>query len=151
MQIWVDADACPVEVKEILFRAADRTHVQVTLIANQLIRTPGSKYIRSVQVPKGFDVADNEIVKRCEAGDLVITADVPLADEVIAKGCTTLSPRGELDTASTIKAKLTMRNFMETLRNSGVETGGPASFSAADKQAFGRQLDTWLQKNRPSL
>lgn len=144
MQIWIDADACPVAIKEILYRAADRTETMTTLVANQYLRTPGSKFIRCVQVPKGFDVADNEIVSRCEEGDLVITSDIPLADLVITKGAKALSPRGEIFDTGNIKAKLTMRNFMETLRNSGVETGGPSALSEGDKKAFSKALEGWL-------
>jgi uncharacterized protein YaiI (UPF0178 family) len=147
VEIWVDADACPVAIKEILFRAAERTETKVTLIANQYINTPGSRFIMSIQVQKGFDVADNEIVRRCGKGDLVITSDIPLADEVISKGCLALSPRGELFTEENIKQKLNIRDFMETMRSSGIQTGGPPSLGSRDKQAFGNQLDKWLSKN----
>ena len=126
MQIWVDADACPGAIKEILFRAAQRTKLPVTLVANHYIKTPPSKLITFVQVTQGFDVADDEIVKRCTAGDLVITSDIPLADEVISKGCLALSPRGELFTKENIKSRLNVRDFMDTLRSSGIQTGGPA-------------------------
>lgn len=149
MKIWVDADACPVAIKEILFRAAERTKTKVTLIANQYIQTPPSNFIDHIQVGKGFDVADNEIVRRSAEGDLVITGDIPLADEVISKGCMALSPRGELFTAENIKPRLNIRDFMETLRSSGVQTGGPSALTAREKQAFGNQLDRWLtQKQR---
>lgn len=144
MQIWVDADACPKPVKEILYRAATRTGTALTLIANQLLSVPRSPHIRAVQVEKGFDVADNEIVRRVAAGDLVITADIPLAAEVIAKDGRVLTPRGETYDRHSIGAALTMRNFMDTLRSSGVETGGPAAFSASDQHAFARQLDRML-------
>ena len=144
MQIWVDADACPKPVKEILFRAADRTGIAVTLIANQMLTVPRSPHIRALQVPKGFDVADDEIARRVETGDLVITSDIPLAAEVIARGGKVLTPRGETYDAGSIAAALTLRNFMDTLRSSGVETGGPASFSASDQHAFARQLDSEL-------
>jgi uncharacterized protein len=144
VQIWVDADACPRPVKEILFRAAMRTGVAVTLIANQMLAVPRSPHIRALQVPKGFDVADNEIARRVEAGDLVVTTDIPLAADVIAKGGKVLTPRGEAYDAGSIAAALTLRNFMDTLRSSGVETGGPASFSASDQHAFARQLDREL-------
>ena len=144
MEIWVDADACPVVIKEILFRAAERTQTNVTLIANQRLNTPNSAFITSIQVPRGFDVADNEIVKKSQAGDLVITSDIPLAAEVIAKGCLALSPRGDLFTKENIQAKLNIRDFMDTMRGSGIHSGGPASMSASDKQAFGNQLDRWL-------
>ncbi|HNP65111.1 MAG TPA: YaiI/YqxD family protein [Woeseiaceae bacterium] len=147
MKIWVDADACPVVVKEILFRAADRTGVQLTLVANQAMNTPPSANIRSVQVPRGFDVADDEIVKRIEAGDLVITSDIPLAAEVIAKGGHALSPRGEMHTRENIGARLNMRDFLDTMRSSGVEMGGgPAAFSQRDKQTFANSLDRFLVK-----
>jgi uncharacterized protein YaiI (UPF0178 family) len=148
MKIWVDADACPVVIKEILFRAADRTQTQVTLVANQWIKVPGSKYITSIQVPSGFDVADQEIVKRCQPGDLVITSDIPLADEVLNKGAHVLSPRGEPFTQENIKPKLNMRDFMETLRSSGIQTGGPPSLSQSDKNQFASQLDQWLAKKQ---
>ncbi|MDP2026861.1 MAG: YaiI/YqxD family protein [Pseudomonadota bacterium] len=144
MQIWVDADACPGVIKDILFRAAERTHVMTTLVANQLLRTPPSTFIRALQVPKGFDVADNEIVQRLQAGDLVITADIPLAADVIAKGGHALNPRGEFYSAETIKALLTLRNFMDELRGSGVQTGGPAALSNGDRKAFANQLDKFL-------
>ncbi len=146
MQIWVDADACPKAVKEILYRAATRTGIPVTLVANQMLTVPRSPHIRAMQVPKGFDVADNEIVARVEAGDVVITSDIPLAAEVIAKGGRVLTSRGESYDAGSIAAALTMRNFMDTLRSSGVETGGPSAFSAADQHTFGRQLDRLLAK-----
>ena len=144
LKVWVDADACPVVIKEIIFRAANRTKTEVTLIANQYIRTPPSKFINSIQVPKGFDVADNEIVQRCNANDLVITSDIPLADEVIAKGAQALSPRGELFTRENIKSRLNIRDFMDTLRSSGVQTGGPPALGSSEKQAFGNELDKWL-------
>ena len=143
-RIWVDADACPKPIKEILFRAAARTATPLTLIANQMLSVPPSPHIRALQVEKGFDVADNEIVRRVEAGDLVVPADIPLAAEVIAKGGQVLTPRGEHYGRHNIAAALTMRNFMDTLRSSGVETGGPAAFSQADRQAFANQLDRFL-------
>lgn len=152
MQIWVDADACPSVIKEILFRAAERAQISLTLVANQLIRTPPSRFIRAIQVPAGFDVADNQIVEQIEPGDLVITADIPLAASVIAKGGHALNPRGEFYTPDNIREHLSMRNFMEQLRNSGIETGGPASFSQGDRIAFANQLDRFLAKNaRPPL
>lgn len=144
MHIWVDADACPKPVKEILYRAATRTGIPVTLVANQMLSVPRSPHIRAVQVPRGFDVADNEILQRVVADDLVITADIPLAAEVIARGGRVLSPRGESYDAGSIAAALTMRNFMDTLRSSGVETGGPPAFGAGDQHAFARQLDRAL-------
>lgn len=146
MKIWVDADACPVAVKEILFRAASRTGVMVTLVANQAVRVPSSPHIRMLQVAAGFDVADNEIVKRVEPGDLVITSDIPLAAEVIEKGALALSPRGELHTADNIRARLNMRDFMDTMRASGLQSGGPPPLSQADRQAFANHLDSWLAK-----
>ena len=148
MKIWVDADACPVVVREILFRAAARTGVQVTLVANQPLSVPKAKNINTLQVPGGFDVADDEIVKRIQAGDLVITSDIPLAAEVIDKGGYALSPRGELHTKENIGAKLNMRDFMDTMRSSGVEmSGGPAAYSQRDKQDFANNLDRLLTKH----
>lgn len=147
MKIWVDADACPNVIKEILFRVAERTKITITLVANQLIRTPPSPFIKAIQVPSGFDVADDQIVQQIESGDLVITADIPLAASVIAKGGHALNPRGEFYTPDNIREYLSMRNFMDQLRNSGVETGGPASFSQGDRTAFANQLDKFLAKN----
>ena len=145
MQIWVDADACPVVVKEILFRAADRTKTLVTLVANQYIRVPNSEYVKTVQVPSGFDVADNEIVRRAAAGDLVITADIPLAAEIIEKGAHALNPRGEMYSTENIRSLLNMRDFMDTMRSSGVDTsGGPPPLNQSDRQAFANQLDRFL-------
>lgn len=146
MKIWVDADACPAAIKEILFRAADRTGVQLTLVANQWLRVPQSRFINSIQVAAGFDVADHEIVKRLETSDLVITADIPLAAAAIAKGADALDPRGELFSSDTIRARLTMRDFMDTLRASGIHTGGPNALSQADRKAFADQLDRLLRK-----
>lgn len=149
MQIWVDADACPGVVKEILFRAADREKVPLVLVANQWLRTPPSPYIRAIQVPRGFDVADKHIADAVAAGDLVVTADIPLAASVIEKGALALNPRGEAYTRENIRQLLDMRNFMDTLRASGVETGGPAAFGPSDRQAFARQLDRMLlRRNR---
>jgi uncharacterized protein YaiI (UPF0178 family) len=147
MQILVDADACPKVVKEILFRAAERRHIQMTLVANKLLYCPPSKFIRAMQVPAGFDVADNKIVQMAEAGDLVITADIPLAAEVIAHGAHVLNPRGDFYTKDTIQERLTMRNFMDGLRSSGVETGGPPALSQSDRKAFANQLDKFLVKH----
>ena len=144
MQIWVDADACPKVIKEILFRAAEKRKIQLTLVANRLLYCPPSRYIRALQVPAGFDVADSKIAELVETGDLVITADIPLAAEVIARGGHALNPRGEFYTKDTIQERLTMRNFMDELRSSGVNTGGPASFSQGDRQAFANQLDRFL-------
>lgn len=147
-QIWVDADACPVAVKEILFRAAEREQVQVTLVANQFLRTPPSRFVRAIQVPGGFDVADAEIANRVAAGDLVVTQDIPLAAQVIAKGALAVHPRGEPFTPDTIAQRLGLRDFMEELRGAGVDTGGPAAFHPRDKQAFANQLDVWLARLR---
>jgi uncharacterized protein YaiI (UPF0178 family) len=148
MKIWVDADACPVAIREMLCRAADREAIAVTFVANQYIAVPRSKFITMMQVHKGFDIADNEIAQRVAPEDLVVTQDIPLAAEVIEKGALALSPRGTLHTAGTIKARLTMRNFMETMRNAGVQTSGPPPLSPQDKQAFANQLDKWLQPRR---
>lgn len=145
-QIWVDADACPRVIKDILFRAADRLGVPVILVANQPLQVPRSRYIRSIRVAGGFDVADSHIVQQIEAGDLVITADIPLAAEVIARGGLALNPRGELYTEDNIRQRLNMRDFMDILRSSGVDTGGPASFSRADRKAFADQLDRLLAR-----
>jgi len=144
MKIWVDADACPVVIKDILFRAAERTQTATTFVANHFLKTPPSKVISFVQVSSGFDVADNEIVQRSEANDLVITADIPLAAEVVEKGCIALNPRGELYTKSNIRQRLNMRDFMDTLRSSGVQTGGAPPISQSDRQAFANNLDKWL-------
>ena len=147
-QILVDADACPVAIKEILFRAAERERVMVTLVANQYLRTPPSRYVRAVQVPGGFDAADHEIARRVAAGDLVVMQDVPLAAAVVDKGALALDPRGELHTRETIAQRLGMRNFMDELRGAGIDTGGHAPFHARDRQAFANQLDRWLQQRR---
>ncbi len=146
IQIWVDADACPKVIKDILFRAADRVGVTVTLVANQPLQVPKSRYIRSVRVGAGFDVADSHIVQQSNPGDLVVTADIPLAAETIAKGCLALNPRGELYSEENIRQRLNMRDFLETLRSSGVDTGGPAAFNHGDRQAFANQLDRLLAK-----
>ena len=148
MQIWVDADACPITIKEILYRAAERNRLPLILVANQMLRTPPSAWIRAVQVPKGFDVADNHIVEAVAPGDLVITADIPLAAAVIERQAHALNPRGEFYSKENIRALLDMRNFMDTLRSSGVETGGPNAFSQSDRQAFANQLDRFLVKPR---
>ena len=147
MDIWVDADACPVVIKDILFRAAARTGTQLTLVANQPVRIPPSRCIKFIQVASGFDVADNEIVKRLGAGDLVITSDIPLAAEVIDKGGYALDPRGELYTADNIRSRLNMRDFMDTLRASGVDTGGPPALSQGDRKAFANHLDKFLTRH----
>ncbi|WP_372740268.1 YaiI/YqxD family protein [Neptunomonas sp.] len=146
MHIWVDADACPRVIKDILFRAAERTNTRMTLVANQLISTPPSPLINAIRVPAGFDVADNYIVQKLTAGDLVITADIPLAAEVVAINAIALNPRGELYTRENIRQLLSMRDFMDTLRSSGVETGGPKSFNEQDRRTFANQLDSLLAK-----
>ena len=147
MKIWVDADACPVAIKDILFRCADRRNISVTLVANQVLKIPKSPNITFVKVAAGFDVADNEIVKQMSSGDLVITADIPLASEVIDEGGMALNPRGELYTCENVKSRLAMRDLMDTLRSGGLETGGPSAFNKKDIQAFANQLDRWLTKN----
>jgi len=147
MKIWVDADACPVVIKEILFKAAERTGVQLTLVANQPVRVPPSRYISSIQVRSGFDVADNEIVKRVSSGDLVITGDIPLAADVIEKGGHALSPRGERYTTENIKARLNIRDFLDTLRGSGIDTGGPPALSQGDRKLFADHLDRLLARH----
>lgn len=144
MKIWVDADACPVVIKTILFKAAERAKVSVVLVANQAIGHPSSRYISMLQVAPGFDVADNEIVKRAAKNDLVITADIPLAAEVMEKGAFALNPRGELYTENTIKSRLNMRDFMDTMRASGVHTGGPPPLNQGDRQKFANNLDRLL-------
>ena len=146
MKIWVDADACPMVIKDILFRAADRTGVQLILVANQSMHIPASQNIKLLRVTSGFDVADNEIVKRLDIGDLVITSDIPLAAEVIGKGGCALSPRGELYSPDNIKARLTMRDFMDTLRASGIDTGGPPALNQSDRKAFADHLDKLLTR-----
>lgn len=146
MKIWVDADACPVVIRDILFRAAERTGVPLTLVANRPIRVPSSRLIRALQVASGFDVADSEIVCRCEAGDLVITGDIPLAAEVLAKGAHALSPRGEPYTRDNIGARLNMRDFMDTLRSSGINTGGPPALGKSERQTFANNLDRLLTR-----
>jgi uncharacterized protein YaiI (UPF0178 family) len=147
MKIWVDADACPNVIKDILFRAAERVQVATILVANQPIRTPPSRYISKVLVRAGFDEADSYIAAAIEAGDLVITADIPLASRVIDKDGYALNPRGELYTRDNIRQRLGMRNFMEELRGSGVDTGGPSSLSQADRQAFANELDRFLTRS----
>lgn len=147
MQIWVDADACPKVIKEILFRAARRTGVQLTLVANHALQTPPDKNITSLQVTSGFDVADDEIVQRCAPGDLVITADIPLAAEVLEKGAHALNPRGELYDTENIRQRLNMRDFMDTMRASGIQAGGPPVLNQRDRQAFANELDRFLAKS----
>lgn len=146
MTIWVDADACPRSVREILFRAAERRAVQVTLVANQAIEIPRSRHVRMLQVARGFDVADNEITARIVPHDLVITADIPLAADVIGKGAQVVSPRGERLTEQNIGERLNMRDFMDTMRASGLAGGGPPPLSRADRQAFANALDSYLAK-----
>ena len=148
MHIWVDADACPAVIKDILFRVAERLQLNVTLVANQLIRVPGSRFIRALQVPAGADAADAEIVERVSPGDIVVTGDIPLASLVLEKGGLPLNPRGDWYTKDTIAQQLTMRAFMEELRGSGVDTGGPAAFSHADRQNFANTLDRELARSR---
>jgi hypothetical protein len=148
MNIWVDADACPAVVKDILYRAAERAQVILTLVANQPLRTPRSSFIRTLQVPRGFDVADSEIARRVEPGDLVVTADIPLAAQVIERGGNALDPRGELYSPDTIRERLTMRDFMDELRASGVQTGGPPPLAHGDRQRFANQLDRLLAQAR---
>jgi len=151
MQIWVDADACPGEIKELLYRAADRTQTKITLVANQGLRTPRSEFIDSIVVPAGMNVADRRIIELVQPGDLVITADIPLAAEVIAKGGQALDPRGELYTEANIGERLAVRNLFDELRGGGQITGGPSNFTAKDRQAFANQLDRWLTATKDSV
>lgn len=146
MKIWVDADACPGVIKDILYRAAERKQIELVLVANQRLRVPPSKFISSMQVEPGFDVADNEIVRLCESGDLVITADIPLAADVIKKGGLALSPRGERYTKDNIGGRLNMRDFMDTMRSSGEHTGGPPPLHQRDRMAFANELDKLLAR-----
>ena len=150
MRIWVDADACPNPIKDILYRAADRMKIAVTLVANKPLRTPAPAYINTIQVASGFDVADAKIAAELRAGDLVITADIPLAAAVIDKDGRVLDPRGELYTRDNIEARLTLRRFMDELRASGVDTGGPRPFNHGDRQAFANQLDRFLTQHGQS-
>ena len=150
MKIWVDADACPVVIKDILFKAAKRTGIQLTLVANHDLSVPCLRNISMLKVPSGFDVADNEIVKRMSVGDLVITSDIPLAAEVIENGGQALSPRGELHTTENIKARLNMRDFMDTLRASGINTGGPPALTHSDRKSFAGHLDKLLTQGLKS-
>ena len=149
-RIWVDADACPNVIKDILFRAADRTGTRVTLVANQAVPVPASRHVDRVQVAGGFDEADKYIAERAQAGDLVITADIPLAAEVVEKGCLALNPRGERYTPENVRQRLNMRDFMDTLRGSGMATGGPPPLGPAERQAFANQLDRILATRRPA-
>lgn len=142
--MWVDADACPNVIKEVLFKASTRTKIPLTLIANQYLRTPSIRWITAVQVDQGFDEADNELVRRANEGDIVVTSDIPLADELIDKGVRVLTPRGEILEKENIKSRLNIRDFMDTMRSSGVQTGGPPPMSASEKQAFSNALDKWI-------
>jgi uncharacterized protein len=148
VHIWVDADACPAVIKDILYRAAERSKIPMTLVANKLLRTPPSPYIRALQVPHGIDVADSHIVRSLEAGDLVITADIPLAADVIAKGGHALNPRGELYSAENIQERLALRNFLDELRGTGERTGGPAALDNTDRKRFADQLDRFLTQRK---
>lgn len=151
MSIWVDADACPKVIKEILYRAAQREQIMITFVANQRLTVPASPFLKTLQVSAGFDVADNEIVRRVDKHDLVITADIPLAAEVIEKGAVALNPRGERYTPATIRERLTMRDFMDTMRASGIQTGGPASLNQRDRQLFANELDKWFLQRKNTL
>lgn len=148
MHIWVDADACPAAIKEILYRAAERLQLSLTLVANRALQVPRSHFIASLQVPSGFDVADSKIVQQAQPGDLVITADIPLAAQIVEKGAHALNPRGELYTRDNIKERLALRNFMGELRNNGIATDGPAPLSLADRKAFANQLDRFLTRQQ---
>lgn len=148
MRIWVDGDACPVVIKELLYRAAVRVKVLVTVVANEKLRVPVSEFIQTLVVGSGMNVADKQIVELVEAGDLVVTADVPLAAHVVQKGGIALNPRGEIYTAENIGERITMRNLMDELRGNDLVTGGPAPFGAKDKQAFANQFDRLLAKRR---
>ena len=146
MQIWVDADACPGEIKQLLFRAANRRRIQLTLVANQTVRVPPSPFISTICVGSGMNIADRRIVELVELGDLVITADIPLAADVVAKGGLALNPRGDLYTNANVGARLAARNLFDELRGGGMILGGPSNFTARDRQAFANQLDKWLAK-----
>lgn len=148
MKIWIDADACPKQIKELLYRVAERTKIILTLVANRPLGHPGSQWIRSIQVGAGADVADQEIIRLLESGDLVVTADIPLAAETISKGGHALDPRGIFFSEENIRERLSVRNFMDDLRSSGIETGGPAAYSPKDKQKFANELDRFLARNR---
>lgn len=150
MPLWVDADACPNVVKDVLFRAAERARIEVVLVANRWIRTPPSRYIRSLQVAGGPDMADDAIAERCAAGDLVVTADIPLAARALDKGALALNPRGELYTADSIAQRLSLRHFMDELRGAGIDTGGPPTLHPRDVQAFANALDRWLARRPPA-
>ena len=146
MKIWVDADACPLVIKEILYRAAERRTIEIFLVANSYLKTPPSRLIKFLKVPSGFDNADEEIVKRAVAGDLIVTADIPLAAAVLEKQCLALSPRGEVFSSETIGERLAIRDLMSTLRSSGVKTGGPSVLSQTDRQKFANKLDVMLNR-----
>ena len=148
MKIWVDADACPGEIKELLFRAAERVKVKVTLVANQSLRVPRSEYIETLLVRDGANIADRQIVELVAIGDLVVTADIPLAADVVAKGATAIDPRGHLYTEVNMGERLAVRNMLDQLRGGGHIGGGPANFGPKDRQAFANQLDRWLAKNK---
>ncbi len=148
MAIWIDADACPVAIKEIIYRASMRTETTTTFVANQPLTLPRSPFLQSIQVSAGFDIADNLIVERAQPGDLVVTSDIPLASEVLAKGAEVITVRGEVLTKDNIKGRLNMRDFMETMRASGIHSGGPAPMNAADKQSFANRLDAYLARHR---
>jgi uncharacterized protein YaiI (UPF0178 family) len=150
VQIWVDADACPQVIKDILFRAAARAQILTTLVANTPLRTPDSPFIKTVRVAKGFDVADHRIVQQVRPGDLVITADIPLAAEVIARGAHALDPRGELYSEDNVRERLAIRNLMQDLRSTGELIGGPAPFKQSDRQLFANHLDRFLTRHRPA-
>lgn len=144
MRVWVDADACPAAIREILYRAAARHHVLVTMVADRMVRTPPSPYLSAIQVPRGFDAADREIAERVRPADIVVTADIPLAAQAVERGARVLDPRGETYDAGNVRERLSMRDFMEGLRQAGVQTGGPAPLSQADRHAFARQLERML-------
>ncbi|PHM60251.1 YaiI/YqxD family protein [Xenorhabdus ishibashii] len=151
MSIWVDADACPKVIKEILYRAAEREKVRITFVANQQLNVPASVFLHTLRVQAGFDVSDNEIVRRSKIGDLVVTADIPLAAEVIEKGAVALNPRGERYSEATIRERLVMRDFMDTMRASGIQTRGPATLNQRDRQRFANELDNWLLQQKSIL
>jgi uncharacterized protein YaiI (UPF0178 family) len=148
VRIWVDADACPQVIKDILYRAADRAQIVTTLVANMPLRTPPSPFIKTVRVPKGFDVADHYIVQQLSPGDLVITADIPLAAETIKRGAHALDPRGDLYSEDNVGERLAMRNLMQELRSTGEVMGGPPAFGSSDRQRFANQLDRFLTRPR---
>ena len=147
MQIWVDADACPKVIKEILFRAAERARVSLILVANQPLRTPSSPFVKAVRVSSGFDAADDTIARQLQAGDLVITADIPLAAQVVERGGHALDPRGEFYTKDNIRERLAVRNLLQELRSGGVDVGGPSSLTRSERHAFANELDRFLTKH----